>query len=89
MEKTSEKVVNFNGMPVVDHVVVIDNEGNKSEAWLTPIEGFTATKNALGADTLDTNEDNSRVYLFKGDELVGDYRLTNKLKGKLCNSRTN
>jgi len=76
-----ETIANFNKKANVDHITEIDEAGNKKEAWLTKPTRFTETKNSLGADKLDTNEEGTRLYFFSEGELVGDYRLSNKLKG--------
>ncbi len=76
-----ETKTQFENRVNVDHITEIDAAGNKREAYLTKPTGFTETKNSLGANKLDTNEDGSRLYFFSGEELVGDYRLSNNLKG--------
>ena len=77
-----ETKAKFENRVNVDHITEIDAAGNKREAYLTKPTGFTETKNSLGADGLDTNEEGTRLYFFSKEELVGDYRLSNNLKGK-------
>lgn len=78
MATTRETLTTFKGMNNVSHIV---NSDNGTEAWLTPTTGFAALKNKLGADAIDVSEDGKRIYLYSGDELVGDYRLANSLQG--------
>lgn len=76
MATTRETLATFENRSQVSHIT-----SEKGEAWLTPTTNFTNLKNKLGADSVDVSEDGKRIFFYAGQEIVGDYRLANSLKG--------
>lgn len=82
MTQEREKVANFNGKAVVDHITQTENGKVVAEAWLTSPRKYNDEKNSLGAELIGVTENNRFAFMDAESTEIDSYRLPNSLKDK-------
>ena len=81
MTQEREKVTNFNGKAVCDHITQKENDKVVAEAWLTTPSKYNDTKEKLGASNIGVTENGRFAFMDKEGVELESYRLSKDLQG--------